>query len=67
MNIDLENMLRQASYCVPRDSDYGGYRHALPELGRNICELKRRWIAGDTTVIDEFFRLYHVDENRETP
>ena len=63
MNIDLEGMLQNAADCIPASRDVGGYRHTLPELGRNLRELRNRTKRGDMAALDEFFGLYKVDDD----
>lgn len=39
-----------------------GYQFALDELGRNLKELRDRYLAGDTEVVRDFFSLYVIED-----
>lgn len=54
MTIDVVNMLRQSG------NEARHYRHDLSLLGEHLRELKTRWLAGDETVVAEFFALYKI-------
>ena len=55
MTMNVVNMLRQSG------NEARNYRHDLSLLGEHLRELKTRWLAGDETVIAEFFALYRID------
>lgn len=62
MFCDVCNMLRLAGECAANgDEEWGGYYEAsLQELGRHLKQLKTRWLAGDESVMADFFSLYSI-------
>jgi hypothetical protein len=63
MRVNIENMLRQIASAVHR-SPYG-YAFMLGELSKHLRQLRDRTEAGDSTALDEFFRLYVFDDQKE--
>lgn len=61
MNMDLENMIRQAAAILKRHGG-SGYAFDLWQLAKNLRELRDRHAAGDATVVDEFFKLYVLND-----
>lgn len=59
--LHLTNMVEQSCNCMGK-RDKWGYAFCLRQLVKNLRELRDRHAAGETGVVDEFFRVYIVDE-----
>lgn len=63
MLVNLDGMLRNCIRAMKRPKY--GEAFMLEQLGKHLHELKRRWKAGDTGVVDEFFALYVIHDEAQ--
>lgn len=63
LRISLDGLLRNAGCAATAGEGTYGRMHAydLEQLGKHLRELRDRWKAGDTGVVDEFFDLYVLE------
>jgi hypothetical protein len=61
MNVSLTGLIKNACWELKGHGDPNAYAFMLQELLKHLIELKTRRLEG-TAVIDEFFRLYIVNE-----
>lgn len=55
MHYSLDGMLRNAAVTKTAKFDLG-------ELNKHLRELRDRWLAGDDSVVAEFFALYQLHD-----